>query len=122
MLKEVQAINRISSVGRLWNNFPLLNRKGFTLLPDYASTAFMMQGATVKAMFADCGDILSLVGLNEMASAYVALSRVKQASGLSLLRAFAPDLFRLGMSPGPECLLKLLRARFSGGGRYVHIY
>ena len=91
-------------------------RRGFRLIPDYASTAFMMQGATVKAMFADCGDILSLVGLNEMVSAYVALSRVKTAGGLLLLRAFALDLFRLGMSPGPECLLKLLRARFSAGG------
>jgi len=88
-------------------------RRGYRLIPDYACTAFMMQGRTVEAMFADCGDVLTLIGLNEMVAAYVALSRVKKTQGLVLLRAFSPDLFRLGMSPGPECLLKLLRARFS---------
>ena len=88
-------------------------RRGYRLIPDYACTAFMMQGRTVEAMFADCGDVLTLIGLNEMVAAYVALSRVKKAQGLVLLRAFSPDLFRLGMSPGLECLLKLLRARFS---------
>ena len=44
--------------------------------------------------------------------AYVILSRVTKADGLLLLRAFNPDLFRMGAAPGPHCLLKLLRARF----------
>ena len=91
-------------------------RKGYHLLPDYASTAFMMQGATVEALLADCGDVLAYFGLNEMVAAYVALSRVKTATGLLLLRAFAPDLFDMGLSPGPHCLLRLLRARFSDCG------
>ena len=74
----------------------------------------------MAAMFADCGDVLAAIGLNEMISAYVALSRVKAAGGLLLLRAFAPDLIRCGVSPGPECLLKLLRARFAGNlGEYT---
>ena len=94
-------------------------RRGYRLIPDYASTAFMMQGATVEAMFADCGDVLGLIGLNEMVSAYVALSRVKTAAGLLLLRPFSPRLFRLGMFPGPECLLKLLRARLSSPETYT---
>ena len=39
-------------------------RRGYKLIPDYACTAFMMQGRTVAAMFADCGDVLALIGLN----------------------------------------------------------
>jgi hypothetical protein len=74
-------------------------RRGYRLIPDYACTAFMMQGRTAEAMLAECGDVLTLIGLNEMVAAYVALSRLKKAQGLVLLRAFSPDPFRLGMSP-----------------------
>ena len=90
-----------------------IKRKGFTLLPDYASTAFMIQGATLKAALADCGDILDNCGLSELSTTYVILSRVKTASGLLLLRAFSPELFRMGIPPGPHCLLKFLRNKFS---------
>ena len=34
-----------------------IKRHGFTLLPDYASTAFMIQGATLRAAIAACGDV-----------------------------------------------------------------
>ena len=36
--------------------------RGFTWVPDFASTAFMIQGATLKAGLADCGDITDAVG------------------------------------------------------------
>ena len=90
-----------------------VERTGFTVLPDFASTAFMMQGTSLEAALADCGDALSLGELKDMMIAYVILSRVKKASGLLLLRPFSPYLFQQGESPGPYCLLKLLRARFS---------
>ena len=89
-----------------------LKRKGFTLLPDYASTAFMIQGATLQAAIADCGDITDVGGLSERMTVYVILSRVKSAMGLLLLRAFCPELFQMGVLPGPYCLLKMLRRRF----------
>ena len=88
-------------------------RQGFTLVPDFASTAFMIQGVTLDAMLAECGDILDHPALAEMVTTYVILSRIKKATGLLLLRAFAPNLFRMGSAPGPHCLLKLLRRRFS---------
>ena len=34
-----------------------IKRYGFTLVPDYASTAFMIQGATLTAAIADCGAV-----------------------------------------------------------------
>ena len=58
-----------------------IRRKGFTIVPDYASTAFMMQGATLKACLADCGDVLDLPGLSELMTTYVILSRVTTADG-----------------------------------------
>ena len=88
-----------------------VSRRGFTLVPDGASTAFMVQGSTLLAALADCGDIFTLPGLTEMVNAYVILSRVRTADTLLLLRAFSLQLFRTGTPPGPACLLKLLRHR-----------
>ena len=84
-------------------------RKGFTLLPDYASTAFMIQGATLAAGIADCGDVVDFGGLSELMTVYVILSRVKSADGLLILRAFCENLFQMGDLPGSHCLLKMLR-------------
>ena len=73
-----------------------------------------MQGETLKAELADCGDITALPGLTEMLTTYVILSRVRKADALLLMRAFSPYLFKLGNPTGPYCLLKLLRRRFFG--------
>ena len=89
-----------------------VNRKGFTLVPDYASTGFMIQGSTLPAEIAECGDIFSMPGLIEILTAYVILSRVRKADTILLLRAFSPYLFRMGSPPGPACLLKLWKRRF----------
>ena len=71
-------------------------RKGFTLIPDFANTGFMIQGASLKAAVADCGDVHTTAGLAEMMTSYVILSRVTKADGLLLLRAFNPELFTMG--------------------------
>ena len=94
-----------------------IRRPGFTLLTDYASTAFMIQGATLPAAIADCGDVSDAGGLSELMTTYVILSRVKSANGLLLLRAFCANLFQMGALPGPYCLLKLLRHRFAGSAQ-----
>lgn len=88
-----------------------VNRRGFTLVPDYASTGFMTQGEILPAEIAECGDVFSAPGMTKVLTTYVILSRVKRADSLLLLRAFSPNLFRLGSPPGPACLLKLLRSR-----------
>ena len=59
-----------------------IKRHGFTLVPDFASTAFMIQGATLPAAIADCGDVSAAGGLPELMTTYVILSRVKSANGL----------------------------------------
>ncbi len=74
----------------------------------------MIQGATLHALSAECGDVFDLPGLTEMVTTYVILSRLRKADGLFLMRAFSPYLFRLGSPPGPRCLLKLLRHLIAG--------
>ena len=82
-----------------------ITRKGFPFISDYASTAFMIQGTTLKAGLADCGGISDAVGSSEAMTAYVILSRLMSADGLLILRAFSPELFAMGNAPGPFCLL-----------------
>ena len=72
----------------------------------------MIQGSTLEASIADCGDVLDSCGLSELMTNYVILSRVKTAASLLLLRAFGHDLFQMGAPPGPWCLLKMLRQTF----------
>jgi hypothetical protein len=82
-----------------------VERRGFRLIPDFASTAFMMQGASLLAALVDCGDVDAPGIIHSMVNAYVILSRVKNASGLALLRAFSPELFSGGVAPGcPWCV------------------
>ena len=98
----------------------LVKRTGYTLLPDYACTAHMVQGMALTSALADCGDALDNPALKDMLAAYVALSRVRQADGLLLPRAFSRFLFRQGPPPGPHCLMNLLRARCSSGARFTY--
>ena len=72
----------------------------------------MMQGETLLAEIAECGDIFSVPGTTEILTTYVVLSRVKRADSLLLLRAFSPNLFRFGSPPGPACLINHLQGRF----------
>jgi len=88
-----------------------VRRKGFPLIPDYACTAHMVQGMTLRGALADCGDVLDNPALKDMLAGYVALSRVRTADTLLLLRAFSAALFRQGPPPGPHCLMRLLRAK-----------
>ena len=87
------------------------------MVPDFASTAFMIQGETLEACIADCGDVLDPVGLSELMTTYVILSRVKRAGALLLFRAFSHLLFQQGSMPGPHVLLKWLRCRLGPESR-----
>ena len=90
-------------------------RHGFRLIPDFASTAFMMQGTSLRAALVECGSVDAPGSFASMINAYVILSRVKRANGLALLRAFSPELFNTGVAPGPHCLIKRRRHIASSG-------
>ena len=54
-LLPIHAVDRTWVVNR--DTEARLTRRGFTLVNEFASTAFMMQGETLEAMLADCGDV-----------------------------------------------------------------
>ncbi len=89
-----------------------ITRTGFTLVPDYAGTAFMNQGATLQNAIAELGNISDNTNYEGLSNAYVILSRLTRADGLLLLRAFSPALFRSGLMPGPTALLRFLQQKF----------
>ena len=70
-----------------------MKRRGFQLLPDYACTAHMVQGMTLPGLVTECGGVLGKPQLKDMLAAYVALSRVRKADCLLLLRAFSPACY-----------------------------
>ena len=83
-------------------------RTGFWILPDFASTAHMIQGATLDAAFVDPQDVVSKVSLTLQIAVYVCLSRVKELSSLCVLQPFSPLLFKRGPPPGPHRLMRKL--------------
>ena len=121
-----QGVFPLKAVKRTWTvnaqTEAKATRKGYQLLPDFACTAHMVQGTTLLALIADCGDVMDNPLLKDMLAAYVALSRVRAAHGLLLLRAFSRNLFRQGPPPGPHCLMKILRARCNGHGNTVYTF
>ena len=83
-------------------------RTGFWILPDFASTAHMIQGATLDAAFVDPQDVASKVSLTLQIAVYVCLSRVKELLSLCVLQPFSPLLFKRGPPPGPHRLMRKL--------------
>jgi hypothetical protein len=71
-------------------------RTGYLLLPDFASTAHMIQGASLEAAFYDGQDSSSSVSMDSQVAAYVCLSRIKEMQKLGVLQAFSPWLFKQG--------------------------
>eukprot|EP00666_Eupelagonemidae_sp_cell4sb_P018055 gene18055-biopygen35736 len=81
------------------------------LLPDWASTAHLAQGATLPSVLVD---LCPLVSSGESTAAYIALSRVRRLQDLHILRDFdATRLRRGGTKASVDILLHRLRGTLS---------
>ena len=83
-------------------------RTGYLLLPDFASTAHMIQGASLDAAFWGAQDAASKVSMACQISGYVILSGVKEMLSILILQAFSPLLFIRGPPTGPDRLIRKL--------------
>ena len=83
-------------------------RTGFCMLPDFGSTAHMIQGATLEAAFVDLQHSSSKASMTSLIAAYVCLSRVKRLQNICVMQPFSPFLFALGNPAGPERLVRML--------------
>ena len=77
-------------------------RTGFWFLPDFGTTAHMIQGATLEAAFVDLQHASSKVSITSQIAVYVCLSRVKFLLKICVLQAFSAFLFSRGNPKGPE--------------------
>ena len=90
-------------------------RTGFFAVPDFASTAHMIQGQSLEAAFAD----VVHTEFNEKpteelhVAGYVMLSRAKYLSKIWIMQAFSRDLFAQGPPPAPHILLRKLRGEIA---------
>jgi hypothetical protein len=82
-----------------------VSRKQLPVGPDYARTAYSTQGLTLDAAFVD----LCFDEITNIATAYVALSRVRSADDILIMQPFELSLFQKGIPVGPKMLLKKLR-------------
>ncbi len=78
-------------------------------IPDFASTAFMMQGNYLRAALVDCGGVNVPETYGCIVNTYMKLSRVKKVHGLGLLRKLSPELFITSVALVPHCLIKCRR-------------
>ena len=63
-------------------------RTGYLLIPDFASTSHMIQGATLVAAFWGCQDAAGIVSMAYQISGYVILSRMQELLSIQILQAF----------------------------------
>jgi len=93
-------------------------RSGFQVVPAFSGTAFMFQGATERAIIADCLEAAHVSRQADALSAYVANSRVKTKEGVLIMQPFSPGLFAHGPPPGPHILMRLSAAT-SGRKKWI---
>ena len=77
------------------------------MVPDFGSTAHVIQGATLDALFAECVNrtISDAATEEHHVAAYVMLSRAKYLENIWVLQAFGPQDFRQGEPAGPSILM-----------------
>ena len=79
------------------------------MVPDFGSTAHMIQGQTLDAAFADAQEIQTTPTCESHIAAYIAFSRVKLMANIWILQPFSPYLFQQGAPKGPDILMRRLR-------------
>ena len=109
-----EGVYPLTPVSRSWKlnrtSQTKVRRTGFFLIPDFASTAHMIQGQSLAAAFADLvnNHFFELPTEEVQVSGYVMLSRAKILAQLWLRRPFAKEIFTGGPPMGPNILMQKL--------------
>ena len=83
-------------------------RYGFNLVPDFGGTAHAYCGSTLDACIGDLLSWSQMPRREDALKAYIIKSRVRKAERLILAQPYSPHLFRQGVLPGPDLLLRVL--------------
>ena len=90
-------------------------RTGYFLLPDFAFTTHMVQGADLDAVFPDALAASAVTTVEHHIAGHVGLSRAKRADAVWVLRPFSPWLFQRGPPERPETVDAEVALRYLGG-------
>ena len=82
-----------------------VKRHQFPIAPDFARTAYSMQGQTLKSAIVD----LNFDKSTNPVTAYVALSRVPTSQDILIMQPFKLEMFQQGVPPDADMLLQHLR-------------
>ena len=83
------------------------------MVPDFGSTAHMIQGQTLDAGFADAQEVQTTPSSETHIASYIAFSRVKEMIKMWILQPFSPFLFRQGSPKGLAILMRKLRGEIT---------
>ena len=88
-----------------------VRRTGFFIVPDFSSTAHMIQGQNLDALFANIMEDNFIEASSDelQVISYVMLSRAKFVENVWVLSAFPRQIFTRGPPAGPHILMKKLR-------------
>ena len=113
----------LTPVSRTWevNEYTHIKarRTGFFIVPDFASTAHMIQGASLDAVLSSCPGPSETTSTTDQIAAYVSLSRAKRADRVYAIEPFSPWLFQHGNPKGPDLLMRKLRGQITSEQAYA---
>ena len=88
-----------------------VNRRGFAIVPDFASTVHSATGRTLEAAIPDLGAFKDKPNFPLAMEGMIALSRVKWKENVVIARPFPPGLFQQGPAVYPTLLLEVLQGK-----------
>ena len=97
----------------------LIARKGFTMVPHFASTIHLATGRTMESAIPDLKQVDSVPSHASAMKAYIALSRVQSTDGLLIPEPFSPTLFQQGPQPWPTLLKEVMRTEMDDDEIYT---
>ena len=107
----------VTPVSRTWevNKWSGISarRSGYYIVPDFGSTAHVIQGQTLDAAFADAQEVQTSPSSETHIVSYIAFSRIKDMIKMCILQPFSPFLFRQGAPKGPAILMRKLRGEIT---------
>ena len=112
-----EGVYPLAPVSRTWevNKYTKIKarRTGFFVVPDFASTAHMIQGASLDAVLCSCPGPEEKTSPSDQIAGYVSFSRAKKADKVYAIQPFSPWLFQHGSPKGPDLLMRKLRGDIS---------
>ena len=104
---------RLKPEYKIWSRDKALNakvrRKGFEVVPDFGGTAHAYCGESLEVATGDLLEWHRRPSHESMLRAYIIKSRVRDVANLLIVQPFSPVLFRQGVLPGPDLLLRRQR-------------